>query len=204
MVECRECGATAPEGATACERCGAALAGTRTCVNCEQQYETVEPACPACGHLAEAASCAVHADRTARGACVVCGRAVCDECDRSEEVHYVCPEHAEIPIIEGWAQVYTTSDDVEADLIKENLQADGLDAEVLSQKDHMLTVDFGDLSPVRLLVPAFEYARARELIERHKDAAGEVRFACPRCGEAYDPGEETCAACGASLVQASP
>jgi Double zinc ribbon/Putative prokaryotic signal transducing protein len=204
MVECRECGAAAPDGATTCERCGASLAALRTCPNCEQEYETTEPSCPACGHLAEAAGCAVHGDRTAPGACVVCGRAVCEECDRSEDVHYICPEHADIPVIEGWAQVYTTSSDMEAELIKENLQADGVDAEVLSQKDHTLTVDFGDLSPVRLLVPAYDYMRARELIERHKDAAGEVQFACPQCGEAYDPGEETCASCGASLIGASP
>jgi hypothetical protein len=204
MVECRECGTAAADGATVCEKCGASLAGLRTCGNCEQEFDASEPACPACGHLQAPARCAVHAEREARGACIVCGRAVCEECDRSDDTHYICPEHADVPIIEGWAQVYTTSDDVEADLIKENLQADGVDAEVLSQKDHMLTVDFGDLSPVRVLVPAYEYARAREIIEKHKDASGEVQFACPNCGEAYDPGEETCASCGASLVGASP
>lgn len=204
MIECRECGAENADGASVCDRCGASLAGLLECTNCEQAYEASEPSCPACGQLVEPKRCAQHAERQAEGECVVCGRAVCEECDRSEEVHYACPDHARTPIIQGWAQVYTTADDVEAQLIRENLQAEGVDAEVLSQKDHTFAVDFGELSPVRVLVPAYEYGRARELIERHKDPEGEVIFACPGCGEAYEPGETMCASCGAALVGSSP
>jgi uncharacterized OB-fold protein len=32
------------------------------------------------------------------------------------------------------------------------------------------------------------------------DTEGEVTFACPSCGEVYEPGQETCGSCGASLV----
>jgi hypothetical protein len=176
----------------------------RECSNCEQEFDVSEPSCPACGHLVQPVPCAQHADREAAGVCVICGRAVCEECDQSEDVHYLCPLHADIPVIEGWAQVYTTSDDVEAQLIRENLQADGIDAEVLSQKDHTLTVDVGDLSAVRLLVPAYEYVHALELVEQRKDAEGEVSFACAACGEAYEPGEATCANCGAALPRPAP
>jgi hypothetical protein len=62
-------------------------------------------------------------------------------------VHHACPDHRAVPVIEGWAQIYTTSDTVEADLIKENLQSEGVDAAVLSQKDRSFNVDLGDLSP---------------------------------------------------------
>jgi len=175
----------------------------RECSNCEQEFDASEPSCPACGQLVEPTRCARHPDRTAEGVCVICGQAVCEECDRSEELHYLCPTHEGVPVIQGWAQVYTTFDDVEAGLIRENLQADGIDSEVLSQKDHTLTVDIGELTPVRVLVPAYEYARALAVVEQRKDAEGEVVFACPECGEAYEPGETTCTRCGALLPGAT-
>jgi hypothetical protein len=103
-------------------------------------------------------------------------------------------------VVAGWAQVYSTSDDVEAALIRDNLQSEGIDAEILSQKDSSFAIDLGDLSPVRVLVPAFEYQGASEVISGHMDAAGEVQFACPECGEAYDEGAAVCASCGHALA----
>jgi hypothetical protein len=96
--------------------------------------------------------------------------------------------------------VYTTSDDVEASLIRDNLQSEGIDAEVLSQKDRSFAIDLGDLSPVRVLVPAFEYEGAQAVITAHMDAAGEVQFACPECGEAYEVDATVCASCGHALA----
>jgi len=176
------------------------MTDTTTCPRCEQEYDASEPACPACGRLAAAAPCARHPDRTARGRCVICGAAVCEQCDDGGRNHYSCPEHREITVVQGWAQVYTTSDDVEASLIRDNLQSEGIDAAVLSQKDSSFALDLGDLSPVRVLVPAYEYEGAQAVISAHMDAAGEVRFACPGCGEAYEPGATVCASCGYSLV----
>jgi hypothetical protein len=77
---------------------------------------------------------------------------------------------------------------VEADLIKENLQSEGVDAAVLSQKDRSFNVELGDLSPVRVLVPAYDYSEPCSVLGQHMDGAGEVVFACPSCGEAFEPG----------------
>lgn len=177
------------------------MGDTITCPHCEQAFDASEPACPACGHLQEARSCERHPDRTADGVCVICASPVCAECDSGEAVHYSCPTHREVAVIEGWAQVYTTSDDVEAGLIRDNLQSEGIDAAVLSQKDRSSFVsDMGDLSPVRVLVPAFAYQEALGVISGHMDAAGEVTFACPACGEAYEPQDRTCRNCGAVLA----
>jgi hypothetical protein len=222
---CPRCGATVEQGADTCAHCGADLqavtahdprsddtiddsttapasGATRTCPHCGQEIDAAEPACPACGHLHVEARCERHPDRAAYGQCVICGSPVCEECNGEGRVHYSCPDHHDIDVIEGWAQVYTTADDVEADLIRQNLEAEGIDAEVLSQKDRMLTVDFGDLSPVRVLVPAFHYRQARSVLEQHMDRTGEVAFACPSCGEAYEPGQEKCASCGQPLPSA--
>jgi ribosomal protein L37E len=171
-----------------------------TCPRCGQAFDGAEPACPACGRLRADAPCPRHPERAASGRCVVCGTPVCDACDDGGRTHFSCPEHREIPVVEGWAQVYSTSDDVEASLIRDNLQSEGVDAEILSQKDSSFALDLGDLSPVRVLVPAFDYQRAQALMDSHMDAAGEVRFACASCGEAYEEGAEVCASCGAALA----
>jgi uncharacterized C2H2 Zn-finger protein len=176
------------------------MESTIRCPRCDQQVPAAEAACVACGHLhRDRTACARHADRQAEGVCVICGAAVCDECDSGHSPHFACPDHGAVPVVEGWAQVYSTSDTFEAELIKENLQAEGLDAAVLSQKDQSFTVELGDLSPVRILVPAYEYLDAARLLEAHMDAAGEVAFACPACGEAFEEGATACTACGASL-----
>lgn len=147
------------------------------CRHCRERIASDAESCPACGDLRMNAACSNHADRQAEGQCVVCGSNLCPGCNRGGDAHFLCEAHQDIPVVHGWAQVYTTSDDVEAELIRENLLAEGVDARVLSQKDHFaVPVDLGDFSPVRVLVPAYEYTEAIELIAEHSDASGEVRF----------------------------
>ena len=154
-----------------------AFAEPVTCDHCSERIASDSEACPACGELREARQCSNHADRAAKGQCVVCGSAVCAGCNRGGDTHYLCETHRSIPVVEGWAQIYTTSDDIEAHLIRENLEAEGVDARVLSQKDHFsLPVDVGDLSPVRVLVPAYAYDEAQRLLAEHRDASGDVAF----------------------------
>jgi len=149
---------------------------TEACEHCGEEIAADFPACPACGYLRVQQPCVNHSDRDAEGQCVICGAPVCADCNRGGESHFVCETHQEIPVVNGWAQVYTTPDDIEAQLISENLQAQGLDARVLSQKDHFsIPVGLGDLSQVRVLVPADAYSEAIDLISQHMDG-GEVRF----------------------------
>jgi hypothetical protein len=170
------------------------------CPRCEQEIDATGSTCPACGHiLSGTVQCARHADRQAVGVCVICSDAVCEECDNDSTRHHACPVHGSVPVFEGWAQVYSTSDTVEADLIKENLQSEGLDAAVLSQKDQSFNVDLGELSPVRILVPAYDYLGAMSLLTSHMDLSGEVVFACPSCGEAFEAGDTACGSCGTPL-----
>jgi hypothetical protein len=74
-----------------------------------------------------------------------------------------------------------------------------VDAQIFSQKDQMFSVDFGELSIVRLLVPAWEYEQAQKVIRERMNSDGEVAFACARCGEAFEPGLAQCESCGAVL-----
>lgn len=183
MTTCPECGSTAPDSFGRCPTCESRLSAsqvavaTEECLHCGEKIASGEEACPACGHLHVTAACANHTDRQAEGQCVVCGTTLCEDCNRGGDTHFICDAHREIPVSQGWAQVYTTSDDLEAQLIRDNLQAEGVDARVLSQKDHFaVPVNQGDLSPVRVLVPAYAYTDAAGLIASHTDSAGEVRF----------------------------
>lgn len=158
---------------------------TQKCPHCGETIAADAEACPACGHLHVDEQCDKHTDVTAQGLCVICGTALCAECNEGGGKHFLCDAHCSIPVEQGWAQVYTTSDDMEAQLIRENLEAEGVDARVLSQKDHSaFPVDMGDLSPVRVLVPAYDYEEASTLIADHMDETGELSFGEPDDAEA--------------------
>lgn len=174
------------------------LEETFTCSRCGGEYAGTD-ACPACGRLRVAAVCAEHPDRAAHSRCVVCGRGLCERCRDEDRAPALCPDHQSVPVIENWAQVYSTADEVEGQLVVENLRAEGIDAQVYSQNDHIFPVDLGELSIVRVLVPVWEYGPALELIRAYMDSQGEVGFACPSCGEVYEPGQTACANCGAVL-----
>jgi uncharacterized C2H2 Zn-finger protein len=176
----------APEATFACPRCGAEYTGG--------------DACPSCGFLQAPVPCDDDPSRNAAYRCVLCGRTVCGG-DPAGSRAALCDLHAHVPIIEGWAQVYTTGDPLEADLIVHNLQAEGIDAQVYSQKDdHAFPVDIGELSIVRVLAPVWEFGEAMDMVQSYTSSDGEVSFACPSCGEVYEAGSSQCASCGASLI----
>ena len=207
MPVCPSCGQPLPEGATACPNCASAVAvadddapaeETFRCGRCETEYAGAD-ACPACGALRVAAHCAEHPERPAHARCVICGAAVCDRCRPADRTPALCADHASVPVIEGWSQVYSTADELEARLLADNLRAEGIDAQSYSQADHVFPVDLGDLAISRVLVPVWEHGAALDVIRSYMDTRGEVVFACPSCGEVYEPGAETCTACGATL-----
>lgn len=199
MRTCPNCSAEYDETLDRCPSCGAEAAPEHHCERCESVYQGGD-SCPRCGLLLAPVPCPEHPDRAAGSRCVICARAVCDECRVESGLATLCPEHRTVQVIENWAQVYSTTTEFEAQLLCDNLRAEGLDAQIYSQKDRTFNVDLGELSIVRLLVPVWEYEQALHVIRSHMDTEGEVVFACPACGEAYDPGNRECTACGGALV----
>jgi hypothetical protein len=201
MQQCPACESEVEEDWADCPACGADIAASGEvvrCSRCEERYRGSD-ACPACGFLREEVPCEKHADRTAVGRCVICGIALCGDCRSGDNRALLCEEHGAITVIEGWSQVYSTASEFEASLVRENLAAEGIDARIFSQRDRIFSVDLGELSIVRLLVPVFAYEQAIALIRDHMDTGGEVAFACASCGEAYEPGAKECTACGEPL-----
>ncbi len=201
MQECPECGTLVAEGHAVCPACGYGLLDrTRKCEHCKETIAADAEACPACGHLATPGACDLHPDREAPGQCALCGTALCEECETGGRYH-LCRDHAKVPIVEGWAQVLALPNEVQAQLIEENLRAEGIESRILSKKDHFaLPVEFGDLANVRILVPTYAFQEAEHVLEAHTDLEGDVSFGCPNCGEPYDEGQATCSACGEPLA----
>lgn len=137
------------------------------CPRCKRYIEDGHDACPFCGALFRPEPCATHPDRMAQTQCVICGRALCDECDDRRGAVSRCDEHATIPMVEGWAEVYQTGDEIEAHLMEENLRAQDIEARVFSQKDHAFNLSVGEMARVRVLVPARDYLDALDIIRSH-------------------------------------
>lgn len=203
MPRCPDCEQAYDDALRRCPHCAEperADAATVKCAACGAQVAEGEDACADCGTLRVTdVACETHPDREAEDRCVMCGRALCARC-RSGDEYALCEEHRTVPVIEGWAQVYSTTGEFEARLLRENLLAEGLDAQVYSQRDSAFSLDIGELSIVRVLVPVRQFGPALRLIRGHMDAEGEIGFACPECGEAYADGERECASCGTALA----
>ena len=68
---------------------------------------------------------------------------------------------------EEWVLVYTTFSEIDADMLKENLESAGISATILSQKDSSFPVP-GDLSKVKLFVKKADVSEALEFIQTVK------------------------------------
>jgi len=102
----------------------------------------------------------------------VCGRPVCPACDAGDRYVSLCEGHARVKIVHGWAEALRTFDDAEAGLAAGNLRAAGLDANVLSQKDHAHMLSMAGMAVVRVLVPAGQYEAARDILSAPEEEDG--------------------------------
>lgn len=136
---------------TSCRSCGRAISGDSSF-------------CDGCGALGRSRSCDEHPTHVAERACVVCGRVLCRDCDCGSRFAALCSDHGGVKVTQGWAEVWRTSEELEAEFVATELRGCGTDSMVLSQKDHANVVSFGALSVVRVLVPAPSYPAALEVV----------------------------------------
>jgi glyoxylase-like metal-dependent hydrolase (beta-lactamase superfamily II) len=67
-------------------------------------------------------------------------------------------------IYEDWTIVFSSSTDYEADLVRDRLGAEGLDAVVLTHRDHAFNLNVGDLSGAHVLTRPSQVEEARALL----------------------------------------
>lgn len=68
---------------------------------------------------------------------------------------------------EDWVLVYTSFSEIDANMLKENLESAGIPASILSQKDSSFPAP-GDLSTVKLFVKKADVPEALEFIQEVK------------------------------------
>lgn len=105
----------------------------------------------------------------------MCGAALCERCEQGTRHASLCELHARVRILQGWAEIDRPKDELRAEVIAGALRATGLDAQVLSQTDHANVVGVGGLAIVRVLVPAYQYERARHALAEAEIEAREER-----------------------------
>lgn len=66
---------------------------------------------------------------------------------------------------EDWVVIYTSGTDYEADIVRDRLDDAGVDAIVLTQRDHAFNLNVGDLAAVNVLVPPPQVEKARAVLD---------------------------------------
>jgi hypothetical protein len=140
------------------------------CPNCKEHVRETDSFCDNCGILQPTVSeddrpeCENHPDRSAIGACVICGKPVCDECSTRHNGRIFCENDDHLNLHQGFVVAYTTSTDYEADMIKANLEGAGINAVVFNQHDHVYFTNMGALALVNIMVPRSQLEEARDII----------------------------------------
>lgn len=68
---------------------------------------------------------------------------------------------------DDWTLVYTSFNEIDADMLKENLESAGISASILSQKDSSFPAP-GDLSTIKLFVKKADVSQALDFIQTVK------------------------------------
>ena len=95
--------------------------------------------CKNCGALnnfrasEEGIVCDTHVENRAIGYCVICGRAVCEECAETINNQILCsdPDHREY--LEKWKVLHTFDFEYEAAVLYANLEQHGIETQVFSK-----------------------------------------------------------------------
>ncbi len=65
---------------------------------------------------------------------------------------------------QGWIAVFSSGTDFEADLVRDRLDDAGIDAVVLTQRDHAFNLTVGDLATVHVMVQPANVEEAKRVV----------------------------------------
>lgn len=73
-----------------------------------------------------------------------------------------------------WVQVYSTNTEIDAELIKQNLENNDIPANILSQVDSTRQFTVGFLAIVKIFVEKENYDKAKEIIDAINNGEFEI------------------------------
>lgn len=94
---------------------------------------------------------------------------------------------------EDWVEVFRSSTDYEADIVRDRLDDAGIPAVVFTQRDHVFNLNVGNLARVSVRVPAQHAEEARRVLAETVDEETLRRaaeMADPEAPPAHDPETE--------------
>ncbi len=169
---CPNCGFSRVEDFARCPQCGTETTSAGRCAGCGSPLD-IETFiyCPVCGTMnntrtsEEGVVCDTHPENRAVGFCVICGKAVCEDCLETSGNKVLCNDPKHRSYIETWRVLYTFDFEYEAAMLYANLEQQGIESEVFSK----LNPDAADapLRPtiVEVLVPEKKFKEAMEIAE---------------------------------------
>lgn len=109
---------------------------------------------------------------------------------------------------EDWVTVFESGTDYEADLVRDRLDDSGVDAVILTQRDHAFNLNVGDLANVRVLVPPDQAEDAQAVLNSKPFTDGELDAAAmaadPEAPDAHDQRREAMLDSGSDSIRMSP
>jgi hypothetical protein len=216
MPICPQCASEYDVGLTQCPNCGAAVPPIHEenlpvdyfhCVYCDGEVTQDSDFCPHCGNLfveAPELKCDTHSDREAAGLCIICRKALCDECLVRKRDRIFCSEHHEVEVMQDWANVFQSIDYLQASIVKGKLESAGIGCQVYNQMQ-MSTIGFleGGIArtqlktPVKLFVPIPDFQKAYDFLLAENLV---FKYQCDRCGCEFNEENARCPQCDAEFI----
>ena len=109
--------------------------------------------------------------------------------------------------LEGWVTVFSTGTDYEADLVRDRLDDGGVDAVILTRRDHAFNLNVGELANVAVLVPANQVEEAQQILTSARISDAELERAAleadPDAPSAHDDEEQSMLDTGIDRIKLS-
>ena len=109
--------------------------------------------------------------------------------------------------LEGWVTVFSTGTDYEADLVRDRLDDGGVDAVILTRRDHAFNLNVGELANVAVLVPSEQVADAQRILTSARISDAELERAAleadPDAPSAHDDEEQSLLDTGIDRIKLS-
>lgn len=153
---------------------------------CGEEVTPDSDFCPHCGVMYDEAgevNCTLHPGRGAVGVCIICRTLLCPDCTVEVHGRRFCKEHCLIQVQQDWAELYSSADTSEAELVKSVLEASGFTVQTQNFQNVSLVWSGGGDNPVsrsnigrpaKVLVPIPEFLDAARALREWESSGGTV------------------------------
>ena len=153
------------------------------CSHCDNPVEKSDEFCPECGSLfVRGRHCSNHPQIEAEGACVICRHPYCSRCGKFSMQKFLCNNHGGYEMYEGFARIFGTLDDTQAQFADSCLKKAGMHPLLFSKRqpkggprffNNKLWAPGGGyighaVTEIKVLVPCSEVLEAEKTLRKLK------------------------------------